>query len=247
MANRISPDQLPWDQLRAWGITREKMEKTGNVDRLVYGMYSTPVNFFKNEGGQRIEGEAAVRVYRSGDEWKIDMQTRCERPTVSDYIGVFGTALTDEQKKSLLEVGNAGSPVTVKDKDGKESQVLVSLNPETNRVVTFPLQYVTLPKESGIEGRLAGVSFSDEQKEKYLQGKEIYLVGMKNNKGESFDSCVQFSAYERRAVFTTPQWLKESRQAVRDIAKQEQQTPAAEAAKAEASEAQHSAGKGRSR
>lgn len=213
MSNRITPDDLPWDKLKKWGITRERMEKTGNLDRLLYGNYSKPVPFFRNDGGQKIEGEAAIRCYKSGDTWKIDMQTRCEKPTMKDWIGVYGTQLSEEQKKQLLDTGHAGSPLVFKDKDGKENSVFVSLNPETNRVVTFPTQYATLPKEGGVEGKIAGVVMNDEQKAAYLKGEPVHLKDLTNSKGEKFESCVQFSAYERRAVYTTPEWLREQKKA----------------------------------
>ena len=174
MSNRITPDDLPWDELKKWGITRERMEKTGNLDRLLYGNYSKPVPFFRNDGGQKIEGEAAIRCYKSGDTWKIDMQTRCEKPTMKDWIGVYGVALNEEQKKQLLNTGHAGSPFVFKDKDGKENSVFVSLNPETNRLVTFPTQYATLPKEGDVEGKIAGVVMNDEQKAAYLKGEPVH-------------------------------------------------------------------------
>lgn len=213
MSTRITPDDLPWDELKKWGITREKMEKTGNLDRLLYGNYSRPVQFYRNDGGQKIEGEAAIRCYKSGDTWKIDMQTRCEKPTMKDWIGVYGVALSEEQKKQLLDTGHVGSPVVFKDKDGKENSVFVSLNPDTNRVVTFPTQYVTLPKEGGVEGKIAGVTMTEDQKAAYLKGEPVYLKDLTNSKGEKFDSCIQFSAYERRAVYVTPEWLREQKKA----------------------------------
>ena len=210
MSNRITPDELPWEQLKQWGITRERMEKTGNLDRLLYGNYTRPVTFYRTDGGQKIEGEAAVRVYRAGDQWKVDMQTRCEKPSMNDRISIYGTLLPDEQKKNLLDTGHAGA-VTIKDASGKESQVLVSLNPDTNRTVTFPRQYASLPKEGGVEGKICGVQMTDEQKAQYMKGEPVLMRGLTNSKGESFDSCVQFSAYERRAVFTSPEWLREQK------------------------------------
>lgn len=208
MSNRITPDDLPCDELKKWGITREKMEKTGNLDRLLYGNYSKPVPFFCNDGGQKIEGEAAIRCFKSGDTWKNDMQTRCDKPTMKDWIGVYGVALNEEQKKQLLDTGHGGSPLVFKDKDGKENSVFVSLNPETNRVVTFSTQYATLPKEGGVEGKIAGVVLNDEQKAAYLKGEPVHLKDLTNSKGEKSESCVRFSAYERRAVYTSPEWLR---------------------------------------
>lgn len=42
-------------------------------------------------------------------------------------------------------------------------------------------------------------------------GEAVHLKGMLKKNGETFDACVQFSAYERRAAFVTPEWLKEMR------------------------------------
>ena len=49
---------------------------------------------------------------------------------------------------------------------------------------------------------------NDEQKAAYLKGEPVHLKDLTNSKGEKFESRVQFSAYERRAVYTNPEWLR---------------------------------------
>ena len=211
MAKNITVEDLPWDMLKEYGITRERMEKTGNIDSMLFGNYTKPVQFFKTDNGVRIDGEAAVRVYEGKDGWKVDLQTVCRKPRLGDYIGVYGTALNDRQKKSLLDTGHAGSPVVVRDSSGKEKKYMVSLNPDTNRVVTFPHSSVLLPKENEVEGRICGVQMTEDQMSRYRNGEAVHMKGMLKKNGETFDACVQFSAYERRAAFVTPEWLREMR------------------------------------
>ena len=64
---------------------------------------------------------------------------------------------------------------------------------------------------------------NNKQKAAYLKGEPVHLKDLTNSKGEKFESCVQFSAYERRAVYTTPKWLREQKKAAEAQAQNQSQ------------------------
>lgn len=245
MAKNITADEIPWEMLKEYGITKERIEKSKNMDSLLMGNYTRPLQFFKSGGAVRIEGEAAIRVYNGNDGWKVDLQTVSRRPRLSDYIGVYGKALDDDQKKSLLDTGNAGSPVIFRDSNGNDRKVMVSLNPDTNRIVTFPHEHVQLPKENDIEGRICGVQMTEEQKTRYLNGEAVHLKGMTKKNGETFDACIQFSAFEKRAAFVTPEWLREMRKESNNEGQAQEQKKEVVAKEQEAADTGKKAGRSR--
>ena len=224
----LSVEQIPWDQLKAWGISRSMMEQSkDNMERLLAGRYTSPLSFYRSEGDMHLEGNAAIRCYASKDGVKIELQGIGPKITDQSKLFVFGVELSADQVKSLVETGHAGS--LVQSKDGKK-QFLVSLNKDTNRLVTYPAEGMTGPKD----GMIAGVKLSDEQLKKYCAGEAVYLRGMQRSDGSRFDACAQFSAWTRRNDFTHPEWLRKSQeaekkakealgQAVAEPAKQEQQ------------------------
>jgi len=204
---QITMEQIPWDYLRTWGITKTAIEQNKeNIERLLSGRFTSPMAFYRSDGDMHIEGNAAIRCFNGKDGVKIEMQGIAPKITENSKLYVFGVELTKEQVKNLVDVGHAGSLVA--SKDGSR-QFLVSLNRETNRLVTYPAEGMTGPKD----GMIAGVKLTPEQLEKYCAGEAVYLRGMSRGDGSKFDACAQFSAFTRRNEFTHPEWLKKSQEA----------------------------------
>jgi len=203
----LSAEQIPWDSLKAWGIQRAQIESNKeNMEKLLSGRFTSPMAFFRNEGDMHLEGNAAIRCYQNKDGVKIEMQCIGPKITENSKLYVFGVELSKEQVKNLCDTGHAGS--VVESKDGSK-KYLVSLNRETNRLVTYPAEAVNGPKD----GMIAGVKLTEEQMRKYCAGEAVYLRNMVKSDGTRFDACAQFSAVARKNEFTHPQWLKEAQEA----------------------------------
>ena len=217
MKKELTPEQLPWEQFSEIGITRERIEKTGNLTALLSGRYTTPVLFYINSNGTKIEGEAAIRCYQVNDTWKVDLQGVSRKPKINDNLSIYGYFLTEKQKTNILDTGHAGEIIEIKGNDGNKRSVFVSLNPHTNRLVTFPADHVRAPERA-----IAGVEMTAKQKESYLNGEPVLLKGMRNKSGEDFEACVQFSAYEVGPVFVKPEWLKKQQASQSETKKEKQ-------------------------
>lgn len=203
----LTAEQIPWDSLKSWGIQRLQIENNKEaMDRLLSGRFTSPLPFFRNEGDMHLDGNAAIRCYQGKESVKIEMQCIGPKITENSRLYVFGVELSKDQVKNLCDTGHAGS--VVESKDGSK-KYLVSLNKETNRLVTYPAEAVNGPKD----GMIAGVKLSEDQMKKYCAGEAVYLKNMVKSDGSRFDACVQFSAVARKNEFTHPQWLKEAQKA----------------------------------
>ena len=219
---QITVDQIPWDDLKSWGITRSAVEQNKeNIERLLSGRFTSPLQFYRSEGGMHIEGVAALRCYAGRDGMRLEMQGIAPKITENSKLYVFGTELSKEQVRNLLDTGHAGS--LVESRDGSR-KYLVSLNRETNRLVTYPSEGMTGPKD----GMIAGVRLTPEQMEKYRAGEAVFLRGLTRSDGTRFDACAQFSAWTRRNDFTHPEWLRKSRGAEKKALEKIAEAPAEE-------------------
>ena len=211
---KLEANQIPWQKLAEWGIQQRVLEANQEaMQRLIAGRYTPPMNFYRKDDGLSVEGQAAIRCYKAKDgSVKLELQGVGEPITENSKLYLFGVELTREQVKNLAETGHAGS--LVPSKDGSK-QYFVSLNKETNRLVSMPAESVTGPKDNMI----AGVRLDQNQMAKYLNGEAVYLKGMKRSDGQTFDACVQFSAWTRKNDFTHPEWLKEALKAEKEALK----------------------------
>lgn len=229
----ITADQVPWDQLKAWGIHRSQLESSKeNMERLLCGRFTTPQSFYRSDGDMHMEGSAAIRVYMGKDGAKVELQGIGPKIAENSRLYLFGVELSKEQVRGLLDTGHAGSPV--QSKDGSR-QYLVSLNRDTNRLVSYPMEAMVGPKD----GMVAGVRLTDEQKEKYCRGEAVFLEGLTRGDGTKFDACAQFSAWTRKNEFTHPEWLRK--------AQEEKKTREKEQAMKASPETEQSKSKGRKR
>ena len=211
---KLEANEIPWQKLAGWGIQQKMLEANHEaMQRLMAGRYTPPMNFYRKEEGLSVEGQAAIRCYKAKDgSVKLELQGVGEPITENSKLYLFGVELTRDQVRNLAETGHAGS--LVPSKDGSK-QYFVSLNRETNRLVSMPAESVTGPKD----GMVAGVRLDNEQMSKYLKGEAVYLKGMTRNDGQKFDACVQFSAWTRKNDFTHPEWLKEAQKAEKEALK----------------------------
>ena len=209
---KLEANEIPWQKLAGWGIQQKMLEANHEaMQRLMAGRYTPPMNFYRKEEGLSVEGQAAIRCYKAKDG-SVKLQGVGEPITENSKLYLFGVELTRDQVRNLAETGHAGS--LVPSKDGSK-QYFVSLNRETNRLVSMPAESVTGPKD----GMIAGVRLDNEQMSKYLKGEAVYLKGMTRTDGQKFDACVQFSAWTRKNDFTHPEWLKEAQKAEKEALK----------------------------
>ncbi|KPE52594.1 DUF3945 domain-containing protein [Chryseobacterium indologenes] len=193
---RFKPEQIDWETMNNLGLGKERLEKMNLLDPLLRG-YKTndlvPVSI--NLGGAIVRTDA-----------RLSLQTTPDGTVVAAIHGIrkepnlnfefFGHKFTDEDKKNLLETGNMGRVVELKNtKTDEMMPSIISVDRLTNELIALRTDFIKIPDE------IKGVKLNDEQKQTLMEGKPLYLEGMISKKGDEFSATVQFNADKRYVEF----------------------------------------------
>jgi hypothetical protein len=183
----INPKLVNWEKLERYGITREALEKSGEMDRLLDYRKTNlmPVAMKFDDETLRSDARFSLRKMDDGtfspNIHLIRHRPELERPC-------FGVKFTEEDKKNLLATGNLGRVVEAEFKKGEKTPVLLSLDKQTNELVAFRKEWLKVPDT------YKGIKLDEEQKRKLENGEKVEVKGMTSTKGKSFDGEVQFNA-----------------------------------------------------
>lgn len=195
-AYKFKVEDIDWTSLEKLNLNRELLEKNGQLDKLLKG--------YKSDGVYRIEGnfEGVVMkgdarlAFRNVDDKVVVMAhgVRMEPDLKNQF---YGHSFSSEDRNNLLKTGNMGRVAElINYSDGSKVKALISIDKQTNEVVSFPVDLIKISNSFG------GVKLSPEQKAELLDGKPVLVEGMKNTKtGEPFSQQLQYSADEKKLVF----------------------------------------------
>lgn len=195
-AYRYKPEQIDWDTMTNLGLSKEYLEKRNLLEPLLKG-YKTnellPIGV--NLGGTILRTDARLSLQQAEDG-KVVVGIHGIKKEPNLHFEFFGHKFTDEDKKNLLETGNMGRVVDLKNsKTGELMPSIISIDRLTNDVIALRTDFIKIPDE------IKGVKLNDEQKQTLLEGKPLYLEGMVSTKGTEFSATVQFNADKRYVEF----------------------------------------------
>jgi hypothetical protein len=186
----INPDSVDWKKFELYGITREGLEKTGNLDKLLDYQKTNLMPVAMKFDEQTLHSDAKFSLRKQEDGTfapavhLIRHQPELERP-------YFGIKFTEEDKQNLLSSGNLGRVVEAEFKKGEKTPVYLSLDKQTNELVACRFSNVTVPE------KYKGAMLSEEQRQGLSRGEKVEVKGMISTKGKPFDGEVQFNADKR--------------------------------------------------
>jgi len=186
----IKPELVDWKKFEKYGITRDGLEKSGNLDKLLDYQKTNllPVSLKFDSETLRSDARFSLRKQPDGtfspNIHLIRHKPDLERP-------YFGVKFTDEDKKNLLKSGNLGRIVEAEFKPGEKTPILLSLDKQTNELVAFRTDKLKVPDT------YKGAKLDEEQKQKLGEGKAVRIEDMTSNKGTKFSADVQFNADKR--------------------------------------------------
>lgn len=193
LKNRIDPAKVNWDSFQKLGIPEEKVEQLKDI-LLSYGKTDLmPIRFEIKEAHIHFDGEARLRLAKDGQISAIGPKHTLDldKPYYSHHFN-------DDEKKNLKELGHAGGPVMLKDFKTQEwHEHLVGVDQQTNRLVSFKTQYISIPNKIG------NVELTPEQKEEYGRGKEIRVEGLKpkDPSKENYAVNIRFDPDSRKPLY----------------------------------------------
>ena len=105
--NAIDESRIDWKQFERLGVTRETLEKTGNLDKLLNWQKTDLLPIAPKFDDITLRTDALLAL-RETPEGKLSVAIHALRrePELERYY--FGIRFTDEDKQNLLKTGNLG-------------------------------------------------------------------------------------------------------------------------------------------
>ncbi|WP_049038272.1 DUF3945 domain-containing protein [Elizabethkingia anophelis] len=193
---RFRPEQIDWETMNNLGLNKEYLEKRNLLDPLLRG-YKTnelvPIGVNLDTAIVRTDARLSLQLAEDG---KVVAAIHGVRREPNLNMEFFGHKFTDEDKKNLLQTGNMGRIVDLKNtKTGEMMPSIVSVDRLTNELIALKTEFIKIPDE------IKGVKLNDGQKQTLMEGKPLYLEGMISTKGTEFNANVQFNADKRYVEF----------------------------------------------
>ena len=206
-ATVIDESKIDWKQLDNLGLTRERLEQSGELEKMLSWQKSNLVTIAVPIGDTTIYTEARL-AFRTDDSGNVGLAIHPLRKEPQLDFPYMGYKFSPEEKGQLLTTGNLGKTIEVTPKNGNPFSAYVSIDPQTNEIVALRADRVNIPKE------IKGVTLSDAQYKDLVEGKAVKVEGMTAKSGKSFDATLQVNAEKKgiEFIFNNKQGLKERQQ-----------------------------------
>ena len=191
-ATAIDPEKVDWKQLDNLGLTRERLEQSGELEKMLSWQKSNLITIAIPMGDTTIYTDARL-AFRTDDNGNIGLAIHPLRKEPQLDFPYMGYKFSPEEKEQLLTTGNLGKTIEVTPKNGKPFSAYVSIDPQTNEIIALRADRVNIPKE------IKGVTLSDAQYKDLVEGKAVKVEGMTAKSGKSFNATLQVNA-ERKGI-----------------------------------------------
>ena len=206
-ATAIDESKIDWKQLGDLGLTRERLEQSGELEKMLSWQKSNLITIAVPIGDTTIYTEARL-AFRTDDNGNVGLAIHPLRKEPQLDFPYMGYKFSPEEKEQLLATGNLGKTIEVTPKKAEPFSAYVSIDPQTNEIIALRADRVNIPKE------IKGVSLSDVQYKDLVEGKAVKVEGMTAKSGKTFNAVLQVNA-ERKGIefiFENKQGLKERQQ-----------------------------------
>ena len=195
----IDPDKVDWEALKNFGLSKEQLEKAKALEPMLRG--------YKSPGAFTISGNYNSAIMKM--DARLSFRHDKDRNVVLAIHGIrqkpelerpfFGHEFSKEDKANLLETGNMGRIVNLKNYiTGEMIPSFVSVDKVTNELVSMRASSVQIPDE------IKGVKLSKEQQQALREGKGVFLENMISNRKNPFSATVQVNADKKSLEFIYP-------------------------------------------
>ena len=190
---RYNESMINWEELKNFGLSREYLMERGLLDQMLKGYKTNQlVPISMNFGSAVLRTDARLSFQQSaGGPIVLGIHGIRQKPELERPY--FGHIFSEEDKKNLLETGNMGRVVELKNRNGEYIPSFISIDKLTNEVVAMKAENVFIPRE------LKGVELTQQEQDDLREGKKVFIEGMISNSGKEFDAHIQVNA-ERRGI-----------------------------------------------
>ena len=206
-ATAIDESKIDWKQLDNLGLTRERLEQSGELEKMLNWQKSNLVTIAIPIGDTTIYTDARL-AFRTDGEGNIGLAIHPLRKEPQLDFPYMGHKFSPNEKEQLLTTGNLGKTIEITPKNGEPFAAYVSIDPQTNELIALRADRVNIPKE------IKGVTLTDAQYKDLVEGKAVKVEGMTAKSGKPFNATLQVNAEKKgiEFIFDNKQGLKERQQ-----------------------------------
>lgn len=189
---QIDESKINWDNLAAWGITKETVGEQ-NLRNMVNNRMSDLVKVTPVFGNEKYELEARLSLHENPDgSIKVVPHFIRQEPNLNDEF--HGVKFSKEDKDMLKATGNLGRVIDLKDAKGNTIPSFVSIDRKTNELIALPVASLY------IRNKIGETELTPQEIGILKSGKQLHKeVTLKD--GKSFPAVLQVSAAEQKAEF----------------------------------------------
>ena len=206
-ATAIDESKIDWKQLDNLGLTRERLEQSGELEKMLNWQKSNLITITVPIGDTIIYTEARL-AFRTDDNGNVGLAIHPLRKEPQLDFPYMGYKFSPEEKEQLLTTGNLGKTIEVTPKNGEPFAAYVSIDPQTNEIIALRADRVNIPRE------IKGITLSDAQYKSLVEGKAVKVEGMTAKSGKTFNAVLQVNAEKKgiEFIFDNNRGLKEHQQ-----------------------------------
>ena len=191
----IDESKINWKELEEkWGVKRDDLEKSGNLDRMLNYGKSDLVRVSPNFGGEAFELDARLSFKKDG-EGNVSLVPHFIRKEqkLDEYKE---HKFSDDDRKNLRETGNLGRVVDIVDREtGEIIPSYISIDRKTNEITDIPANKVRIPE------RIGKTEITKQEQDMLRAGLPVRDKLIERNDGRKFVTTLQVNVEQRGVEF----------------------------------------------
>ena len=191
----IDESKINWKELEEkWGVKRDDLEKSGNLDRMLNYGKSDLVRVSPNFGGEAFELDARLSFKKDG-EGNVSLVPHFIRKEqkLDEYKE---HKFSDDDRKNLRETGNLGRVVDIVEKEtGEIIPSYISIDRKTNEITDIPASRVRIPE------RIGKTEITTQERDMLRAGLPVRDKLIERNDGRKFVTTLQVNVEQRGVEF----------------------------------------------
>ena len=191
----IDESKINWKELEEkWGVKRDDLEKSGNLDRMLNYGKSDLVRVSPNFGGEAFELDARLSFKKDG-EGNVSLVPHFIRKEqkLDEYKE---HKFSDDDRKNLRETGNLGRVVDLVDREtGEIIPSFVSIDRKTNEITDVPANKVRIPE------RIGKTEITKQEQDMLRAGLPVRDKLIERKDGRKFVTTLQMNVEQRGVEF----------------------------------------------
>ena len=191
----IDESKINWKELEEkWGVKRDDLEKSGDLDRMLNYGKSDLVRVSPNFGGEAFELDARLSFKKDG-EGNVSLVPHFIRKEqkLDEYKE---HKFSDDDRKNLRETGNLGRVVDIVDREtGEIIPSYISIDRKTNEITDIPASRVRIPE------RIGKTEITTQERDMLRAGLPVRDKLIERNDGRKFVTTLQVNVEQRGVEF----------------------------------------------